>query len=196
MQTELETHQATEQATEIRLRRNCSAKPIVLLTAFGVISVISSVIGITFWFLNVPWVLFYSMLEISALLLAFYVYAKHAVDYETIILTKHKIIVEKEIGGVVSHVYLDRIFAKSVFEKKGLDRIVLQSPKDSIRFGRLIRKSAQLNLSEALTEFIRFADLDRCNRKILKILVDCGATAEVSYKALVMNGDTYTFHHA
>ena len=193
MQTELETYQAME----IQLRRNCSARPSLLITAFAVISVISTVIGIIFfWLFNVPWVLFYSILEISALLLAFYVYAKHSVDYETIILTKHKIIIEKEIGGLVSLVHFDRLFAKSFIENRGLDRIVLQSPKNSIKFGRLIRKSAQLNLSEALTEFIRFADLDRCNRKVHKLLVDCGATTQVTFKSIVLDGDTYAFHSA
>jgi hypothetical protein len=193
MQTELETFQAME----IRLRRNCSARPSLLITAFGVISVISAVIGLSFFlFLNVPWVLFYSVLEISALFLAFYVYSKHAVDYETIILTKHKIIVEKEIGGLVSLVYFDRIFAKSSFENKGLDRIVMQSPKNFIKFGRLIKRDAQLNLSEALTEFIRFADLERLNRKTQKLLVDCGATSQVSFKSIVLNDDTYAFYQA
>jgi hypothetical protein len=72
---------------------------------------------------------------------------------------------------------------------------MVQSPKCSIRFGRLIKRDAQLNLSEALTEFIRFADLDRLNRKIQKVLVDCGATSQVTFKSIVLNGDTYAFHN-
>ena len=186
MQNQLETYQAVE----IRLRRNCSAKPSMLIAAFGVVSIISLAIGTVFWFLNVPLVLFYSVLEVSALLLAFYFYAKHAVDNETIILTKHKIIVEREIGGVVRLVCFDRGLLKSSFVNKGLDRILLLSPKDSIRFGRLIRKSAQLVLSEALNEFIRYADIDRFNRKTQRLLVDCGAIAQIKSRLIVFNDCT------
>ena len=54
------------------------------LTVLGGLSMVSLLIGIAFWFMNAPWVLFFSGVEVLAVGVAFVVHARHATDRERI----------------------------------------------------------------------------------------------------------------
>ncbi len=185
----------TCEAVEIRFRRNCVAKPYQLAVAFCFISAISLTIGISFFIANAPWVLVFSVLEISALFVAFVYYAKHAVDSQTIVLTNQKIFVRKDIGGLVELVPFDRVRARTAFQETGADRIVLNGPARSICFGGVLRYGTQERLHQALSEYMRYAELDRCVARIVQLVENCGATVWISTCVIDVHEDTYEVLH-
>jgi uncharacterized membrane protein len=68
----------------VTVRRNCSISPRSALLAFAATAAVSFVIGVGFAYVGAWLVLPFAGIEIAALAAAFYVYARHAGDYERI----------------------------------------------------------------------------------------------------------------
>jgi len=66
------------------IKRNCSATPRQLALVFGSIIALSMAFGIAFAVLGLWLVLPFAGLELAAVAAAFFVYARHAADYERI----------------------------------------------------------------------------------------------------------------
>ena len=82
-----------------RLRRNCSVTPSQLGWAYGALCVVSLGIGAWFWGMGARFVLGFAWIELMAVGLAFFVYARHAGDGETISLRDGRLVVETDTAG-------------------------------------------------------------------------------------------------
>lgn len=81
------------------LRRNCSVSPRQLGLIYLSLCVVSLTIGSMFWLQGATLVLPIAWIELMAVGFAFFVYARHASDGETICLTGEHLVIEQENGG-------------------------------------------------------------------------------------------------
>lgn len=82
-----------------RLRRNCSVSPRQLGWQCAGLCAVSLTIGMGFWLVGAPLVLAFAGLQLLALGVALRVYARHAVDGETISLADGQLTVTHESAG-------------------------------------------------------------------------------------------------
>jgi hypothetical protein len=95
------------QGVEWVLRRNCSLSPRQVLGVYLSLCVVSAVIAAAFWWHGAPAVLWFAGLELSAVGVAWLVYACHATDRETITIERGVVRVEHRCGRRVEQVQLD-----------------------------------------------------------------------------------------
>ena len=89
----------SDQALAWHLRRNCSVTPRQLGGWYATLCLLSLLIGSGFWVLGMPLVLAFAGLELLAVGVALLVYARHALDGETVRLQGGRLSVERECAG-------------------------------------------------------------------------------------------------
>jgi uncharacterized membrane protein len=87
-------HVASAQQQEWLLKRNCSLAPRQLAVIFASLATVSLVIATGFAAQGAWMVLPFACIEVLALGVAFVVYARHAADYERIVLCRDCLLVE------------------------------------------------------------------------------------------------------
>lgn len=87
-------HVAAGHQQEWLLKRNCSLAPGQLAVLFGSLAMVSLAIGAAFAVRGAWLVLPFACIEVLALGAAFVVYARHATDYERIVLRRDCLLVE------------------------------------------------------------------------------------------------------
>lgn len=93
-------------------RRNCSLTPRQLAATYALLSAISLAVAGFFWSIGVRLILPFTALELTAVAVAFVVYARHAANRERIALDRHHLVVEQERAGQVSRVVFNRQWAR------------------------------------------------------------------------------------
>ena len=86
------------------LKRNCALTPRQLGCWFGTLGVVSMAIAALFAAQGAWPVVPFAFVELAALGLAFVVYARHASDYERIVVAPGRLLVERASGGRVARV--------------------------------------------------------------------------------------------
>ncbi|MEZ5728827.1 MAG: DUF2244 domain-containing protein [Burkholderiaceae bacterium] len=86
------------------LKRNCAMGPRELAICLGAVGAVSITIGLAFALSGAWMVLPFSIIEGGALVIAFFVYGKHAADYEKIVAGGGRLVVESAFGNRVSRV--------------------------------------------------------------------------------------------
>lgn len=76
------------------LRRNCSISPRQLAWVYAALSGVSLIIALTFAVNGAWYILGFSILEVSAVGVAFYLYARHASDRDCIAIVDNCVVVE------------------------------------------------------------------------------------------------------
>ena len=99
------------------LKKNCTLSPKQFGAAILFVGGLSLIIA-TMWALQGVWaILPFALLECLALTVAFFVYSRHATDFEKIVLTTKEIHVEREIGGMSKITSIPRTWARARFKK-------------------------------------------------------------------------------
>jgi uncharacterized membrane protein len=80
--------------TEWRLKRNCSVTPLALMAVFAALSGLSAVIALCFAFFGAWVIIPFAGLEIAVLGTAFFLWSRHATDYERIAVVDGKVILQ------------------------------------------------------------------------------------------------------
>lgn len=121
------------------LKRNCSLTPRQLLVVFGGLSGVSLSVAGFFWALGAPWVLPFTVLELTGLAVAFVWYARHAIDQESLWLGPDGLRVEWVIGGRSGGCLWAR---HTVRVRPQADRhalVELQAGGQTVQVGRFVR---------------------------------------------------------
>lgn len=140
---------ATVWGDEVRwaLRRNCSLTPRQAMWAYGALSAVSLSVAGMFWWLGAPWVLPFAALELLALGVAFVLYARHAVDRESICLGPSGLRVEWVYGGRTGSCEWARHTVR-VRPLAGRHALVeLQAGGQSVQVGRYVRPDLREQLA-------------------------------------------------
>jgi len=97
---------------EWTLKRNCSMSPRQFASLIASLAIVSVGVASIFAYSGAWWILFFSAVEITALLAAFVVYARHAGDYERIVVAPDAVIIEFNSGTKVVRQQAHPAFAR------------------------------------------------------------------------------------
>lgn len=135
------------------LQRNCSVTPAQLLGLFASLSVVSLGIATFFWFQGATLIMLFAWAELTALAIAFTIYARHARDGEKISLQGGQLVVELQTAGRLQRAEFNREWVR-VEPKEGDGSLIEVSGQGrSVQVGRHVRPE----LRPALAREIRFA---------------------------------------
>jgi uncharacterized membrane protein len=135
---------------EWMLKRNCSISPYQLAGIFLFLAFVSLVIGLGFYFMGATLILPYSCLEIVILFTAFFYYAKHANDYERLVLKPNVIMFENKAGHLFKSVQLNRAFAKIELPSHQKDLILITQGAQKFHFGSHIHSNLRSHLGREI----------------------------------------------
>ena len=138
------------------LKRNISMAPSQIARIFGVLGLVTLLIGSTFYWFGAHYILPFSMVEIAALLIAFIYNAIHANDYETLVLSDNFVHIESKVGFQSKQVqmarYLTRVETGSL--KDGL--IELRHGQQATFFGQFIHANLRPLLAQQISSRMQF----------------------------------------
>ena len=139
------------------LRRNCSVTPSQLGWLYASLCLVSLGIGAGFWLHGAPMVLPFAWLELTAVGIAFLLYARHATDGEMIELRSDRLIVELENGG---HYERTEFLPHQVrIEPEVSDRSLIEVSGQgrSVKVGRYVRPELRAALAREIRMALRNA---------------------------------------
>lgn len=138
--------QRVENGWEWLLKRNCSISPYQMAGIFLLLALVSLCIGISFYLMGATLILPYCFLEIAVLLLAFLYNAKHANDYEQLIIEPYLIKVTSKNGNCETSIELNRLLSRvEQLENQGSLISITQGAKQ-VYFGNHIHVSLRERL--------------------------------------------------
>jgi uncharacterized membrane protein len=120
------------------LRRNCSLTPHQVGIAFGVQCILSFLIAAICTLHGVWHIFIFSALEMTAVGIAFLIYARHATDHEHIALTESGLLIEWVCAGKTEQIMLDPHWTHVAPPERYQDLIGLVSQGKRINIGRYI----------------------------------------------------------
>ena len=139
------------------LRRNCSVTPAQLGWLYTSLCVVSLGIGTFFWVQGATLVMPFGWLELCAVGLAFWVYARHATDGEKIRLQGSRLIVECENAGHTERLEFNRDWVR-VEPKAGDHSLIEVSGQGrSVEVGRFVRRELRPLLAKEIRMALRKA---------------------------------------
>lgn len=139
------------------LRRNCSVTPLQLVWTYVALCVASIGIGLFFWFQGATLVIPFASLELIAVGLAFYVYARHSTDGEHIALLDNRLVVELECGGKLEKAEFQRGWVRVEPRASDTSLIELSERGRTIQVGRYIRPELRPQLAREIRSALRAA---------------------------------------
>jgi uncharacterized membrane protein len=127
---------------------------------YASLCVVSLGIGTVFWFQGAVLVLPFAWLELAAVGLAFFMYARHAADREHILLQGRRLVVELENGGRLERAEFNREWVR--VEPGADDRSLIEVSGQGRRMsvGRYVRPELRPALARELRQALRDADDD------------------------------------
>lgn len=139
------------------LKRNCSVTPTQLGWAYGMLCVVSLGIGAGFWLLGAPFVLGFAWVELIAVGLAFFVYARHASDGEMISLRGSQLVVETESAGRRNRAEFNRDWVRVEPRASDTSLIEVSGQGRSVQVGRYVRPELRPVLAHEIRRALRGA---------------------------------------
>ena len=150
----------SDQALAWHLRRNCSVTPRQLGGWYATLCLLSLLIGSGFWVLGMPSVLAFAGLEMLAVGAALLVYARHALDGETVRLHGGRLSVERECAGrreTLEFGGAPRVRIRTLAHEQ--DLIELQAPGRRLSVGRHVRPQWRCALAGEMRRALQAGDL-------------------------------------
>jgi len=136
------------------LKRNISIAPSHLALIFVGLGLVSLAIGTGFYLLGASLVLPFSLVEIAALLIAYFYNAIHANDYEKLILQEGMVRIERKIGFKTSEVQLERSLTRVDKELHTNKLIQIRQGKQATFFGRFVHANLRPQLAQQISDRI------------------------------------------
>jgi uncharacterized membrane protein len=145
------------QSIDWRLQKNCSLAPAQLGWIYLSLCCVSLLIGTFFWLQGAVFVLGFAWLEVMAVGLAFFMYARHAADGEWISIEGSRIVVECETAGRRERAEFDRQWVR--IEPIADDRSLIEvsGRGRSVEVGRFVRPEHRLILAQEIRRALRQA---------------------------------------
>lgn len=137
------------------LRRNCSAAPRQLIAVLASLGLLSLAIATFMWLQGATLVLPFALLELAALAVALFAYARHAADREQLRLADGRLTVERIDGARTEHVEFDAQWLRVEPEHDERALIELSGQGRSIAVGRFVRPELREPLARELRVAVR-----------------------------------------
>lgn len=139
------------------LRRNCSVTPVQLALVYGMLCLLSLGVGGFFWFQGATLVLPFALLELFAVGIAFWVYARHATDGEQISLHGAQLVVEQETSGRRVRSEFNRNWVRVEPQADDGSLIELSAHGRKVQVGRFVRPELRAVLAREIRTALRAA---------------------------------------
>jgi uncharacterized membrane protein len=136
----------------LTLKRNCSISPSGLACVFAALAVAVLAIGTGFAIAGAWLILPFAGLEVVLLGGAFVLQARHATDYERIVLERGQLRVEVAEGRRLARYALDARHAR--VEVDGA-RVVLRGPREALELGRHLDERSRIAFGAELRNRLR-----------------------------------------
>ena len=149
--------QVSSQSIDWKLQKNCALAPAQLGWIYLSLCCVSLLIGTFFWLQGAVFVLGFAWLEVMAVGLAFFMYARHAADGEWISIEGSRIVVECETAGRRERAEFDRQWVR--IEPIADDRSLIEvsGRGRSVEVGRFVRPEPRLSLAQEIRRALRQA---------------------------------------
>jgi len=149
--------QVSSQSIDWKLQKNCALAPAQLGWIYLSLCCVSLLIGTFFWLQGAVFVLGFAWLEVMAVGLAFFMYARHAADGEWISIEGSRIVVECESAGRRERAEFDRQWVR--IEPIADDRSLIEvsGRGRSVEVGRFVRPEHRLILAQEIRRALRQA---------------------------------------
>jgi uncharacterized membrane protein len=131
-------------------RRNCSLTPRQTAVAYGLLCGLSLSVAAVFLMLGVWQVLCFTGVELAAVTAAFLCYARHAADYEHVVLTSGCLLVERVSAGKVVQTQFTPCRTRVSLPEHGGELIMLESGGAAVAVGRYAMAAQRLKFASDL----------------------------------------------
>jgi uncharacterized membrane protein len=143
-------HVASDLQQEWLLKRNCSLAPRQLAVVFGALAAVSLSVAAAFAARGAWLVLPFACIEVLALGVAFVVYARHAADYERIVLCRDCLLVETCRGDRLRREECEPAWTRVEYSGTRRELIGLVAAGRRIDVGRFVPESERRDLARQL----------------------------------------------
>jgi uncharacterized membrane protein len=137
------------------LKRNCSISPRQLLAFFATLCAVSLAIGAFFWWQGAPLVLPFAGVELAAVALSLFIYARHAADREQLVLRPGVLEVECSVGRRVDRVEFAPAWVRVEPTSGDHSLIELSGEGKRVAIGRFVRPELRRALADELRASLR-----------------------------------------
>jgi uncharacterized membrane protein len=131
-------------------KRNCALTPRQLAICFAALGCLSLSIATGFVVHGAWVVLVFAFLEVAALTAAFFVYARHASDYDRVTFSATAVSVERAFAGRLDTTLLEPSWLRVEYSGEKRSHVELVSGKQRVPIGRFVPESRLFELSRAL----------------------------------------------
>jgi uncharacterized membrane protein len=135
---------------EWMLRRNCSLTPAQTAAAYAVLCLLSFSVAAVFLLQGYWLVLVFTVTELALVAVALLHYARHAADYEHIVLTKGCLLVERVSAGKVVQTQFDPHWTRVAVPERGARLIALESKGKKVEVGCFVLDAQRRQLAREL----------------------------------------------
>ncbi|NDA52412.1 MAG: DUF2244 domain-containing protein [Betaproteobacteria bacterium] len=132
------------------MRRNCALSPKQLALWFAAISSVSIAVGCFFALAGAWMVLPFAFLEVTALAIAFVVYARHAADFERIVFQSEGLLVERCMGNFVERTEVPLNWLRIEYQGQRRELVKLVSAGKFCEVGRFVPEHQRNQLAKQL----------------------------------------------
>jgi uncharacterized membrane protein len=132
------------------LKRNCSIAPRQLAWVFAILCAVSLTVALAFTVHGAWTILIFSVIELSAVGIAFLAYARHATDREYVALRGDRLIVEVTQAGKASRIELDVRRARIDFPGARQSLVRLESSGVRVEVGRFMSEWKRREFAQEL----------------------------------------------
>jgi uncharacterized membrane protein len=142
----------------LTLKRNCSNSPAGLAGVYSALAVVVLGIGAAFAFAGAWLVMPFAGLEVLVLAAAYLAYARHAADYERIVLESGRLTVEVAEAHRVSRYEIEARLAEVYLEavKPQGARVKLRGAREELELGRHLDERTRVEFAAELQKRLRF----------------------------------------
>lgn len=131
--------------------------PVQLALVYGMLCLLSLGVGGFFWFQGATLVLPFALLELFAVGIAFWVYARHATDGEQISLHGAQLVVEQETSGRRVRSEFNRNWVRVEPQADDGSLIELSAHGRKVQVGRFVRPELRAVLAREIRTALRAA---------------------------------------
>ena len=136
----------------LTLKRNCSISPAGLAGVFAALALVVITIGVAFAIAGAWLVLPFAGLEVLLLGAAYLLYARHAADYERIVLEAGRLTVEVGHAQHTSRYEMEARRARVCLEEQ---RVVLRGAREQLELGRHLDADTRARFAAELQKRLR-----------------------------------------
>jgi len=132
------------------LKRNCALSPRQLACCFGALAAVTTSIALAFAMQGAWLTLPFALVESAALAVAYVVYARHAGDYERIVVEPGRLVVERASGGATARLECRSGWVRVAYGGRRREPIRLIAGDREVAVGRFVPDGSKEQLVREL----------------------------------------------